>query len=67
MPLAARSFGSGSDAAKRLVDLVGDWSAAGRPVAGRLHIAAYPGQRPATRAGDLVERTRHTTFVITNQ
>src|SRR5207245_4596225 len=57
IPLAARSFGSGSKEAERLVDLVRDWSAAGRPPASRLHIAAYPAEHPATRPPDIVEPT----------
>lgn len=65
IPLAARSFGSALREAERLVDLVRGWDAAGRPPTSELHIAAYPLPHPAIRSHGIVERTRHTTFVIT--
>lgn len=69
IPLAARSFGSGSDAADRLVELVRAWDGAGRPAARQLRISAYPAATPTApvTAGGTVEPARHTTFVITHR
>jgi hypothetical protein len=65
IPLAARSFGSALGEAERLVELVHGWDAAGRPHTGELHIAAYPAPDSGNLSEGIVERTRHTTFVIT--
>jgi hypothetical protein len=64
-PLVVRGFGTATSQGERLVDLVRMWDAAGRPPTGAVRIVAYQGSdRPPIPPGSFVERTGHTTFVV---
>lgn len=63
--LYVRSFGAADDAARRLVEQVRAWDAAGRPASEGLRIRAYPkdaGYAPAE--GELAVQKRWTQFVF---
>ena len=65
IPLAARCFGFAPGEAGRLVDLIQGWDEVGRPPTSELHIAAYAAPDFSNLTEGIVERTRHTTFVMT--
>jgi protein-L-isoaspartate(D-aspartate) O-methyltransferase len=66
LPSAARGFGTATSQTESLVELVRAWDAAGRPTTGAVRIAAYKGSdHPPVPPRSLVERARHTTFVVT--
>jgi protein-L-isoaspartate(D-aspartate) O-methyltransferase len=62
--LAVRSYGEAQRQRDRLAELIAAWDAAGRPQASHLRIYAYPAGSAPPAAEGFVQRSRHTTFVV---